>query len=80
MNKKIIKPSKKVKEIKKLAKRLEIEDVVEIQAGIMPVVNKPKFVYGDYITDAQTGKTFAYNHQNKVDEDPDRYILIAPNL
>ena len=52
------------------------------QKRIKKVIEEPKkkFVFGDYITDTLTGKNLSYHNQHKVDENPDRYILLAPNL
>lgn len=76
--KKTIKPIKKTvkKEIKlgsakpKLAKIKEIELKEEIKE-----VLTPKFIYGDFIIDTNTGKVFVFHNQHSVNANPNRFRL-----
>lgn len=78
--KKTVKPIKKIvkKETKlgsakpKLAKIKELEIEEEIKE-----VLTPKFVYGEFIIDTNTGKVFVYHNQHSVNANPSRYRLVG---
>lgn len=73
---KSLKPKKVIKE------EILEQEIQEEVKEVLAEVEKPKrgFVYGDFITDTHTGKTFIYHGQNSVKENLDRFILVAPNL
>jgi len=72
--------SKKVskKEVKENKEEIlgQIQETEQVKEEVKP----RDFIYGDFITDTHTAKTFIYHGQNSVKENLDRYILIAPNL
>jgi len=75
------KTNKKVEKPKKISKKKVKEILVKAPVeNMLGGETKRKFLTGDFITDTQTGKTFIYHYQHSVDENPERYILIAPKL
>lgn len=67
---------------KKVVKEEIVEQEIKEEIGAVKEVveSKRDFIYGDFITDTHTGKTFIYHGQNCVKENLNRYILLAPNL
>lgn len=70
------KPKKVLEEIKEEEIKEEIKEVLIEDVP----VTKRAFIYGDFITDSHTGKTMIFHGQNCVNENPSRYVLVAPNL